>query len=109
MNEILFEVLKAVIIISIMVITRYAIPWIKEYTELAKNQTVTNLITAAVQYAEQTIKKETGSGKEKKAIVTEFLKEQLEAKNISISDEQLNALVESAVYAMNEAKKTQQQ
>lgn len=107
MNEILFEVLKAVIIISIMVIVRYAVPWIKEYTELAKNQTLMSLITAAVQYAEQTIRKEAGSGAEKKAIVTKFLKEQLSAKNISITDEQLNALVESAVYAMNEAKKTQ--
>ena len=107
MNEILFEVLKAVIIISIMVIVRYAVPWIKEYTELAKNQTLMSLITAAVQYAEQTIRKEAGSGAEKKSIVTKFLKEQLSAKNISITDEQLNALVESAVYAMNEAKKPQ--
>ena len=107
MNEVLFEVLKAVIIISIMIFTRYLIPWIKENTELAKNQTVMSLITAAVQYAEQTIRPEPGSGAEKKAIVTEFLKEQLAAKNISITDEQLNALVESAVYAMNEAKKTQ--
>lgn len=103
MNEILFEVLKAVIIISIMVAMRYVVPWIKENTDLAKNQILMDIVTAAVQYAEQTIGK--GSGAEKKAIVTEFLKKQLEAKNLSISDEQLNALIESAVYAMNLAKK----
>ena len=105
MNEILFEVLKAVIIIAIMVAMRYAVPWIKENTVLAKNQILMDIVTAAVQYAEQTIIGK-GSGAEKKAIVTEYLKKQLQAKNISISDEQLNALIESAVYAMNAAKKT---
>lgn len=104
MNEILFEALKAVIIITIMVVTRYLIPWIKKNTELAKNQIVQDTITAAVQYAEQCFKKEPGSGAEKKAIVTEYLKKQLQAKNISISDEQLNALIESAVFAMNNSK-----
>lgn len=104
MNEILFEVLKAVIIIAIMVVVRYLIPWIKENTDLAKNQMLMDIVTAAVQYAEQTITG-SGTGAEKKSIVTEFLKEQLMAKNISISDEQLNALIESAVYAMNMAKK----
>ena len=39
---------------------------------------------------------------EKKEIVTEFLKTQLQAKNISISDEQLNALIESAVYVLRQ-------
>ena len=39
-------------------------------------------------------------GPEKKAIVTKFLKEQLQQKNISISDEQLNTLIEAAVYEL---------
>lgn len=103
MNEILFELLKAVIIVSIIVGMKYIIPWIKENTDLAKNQILMDIVTAAVQYAEQTIT-DNGSGEQKKAIVTEFLKEQLIAKNISITDEQLNALIESAVYAMNKAK-----
>ena len=106
MNEILFEILKAVIIIAIIVVVRYAVPWIRNNTELAKNEFLMSIVTAAVQYAEQTI---TGkdSGAEKKAIVTEFLKTQLAAKNVSITDEQLNALIEAAVYAMNEAKKAE--
>ncbi|MCM1089134.1 MAG: phage holin [Muribaculaceae bacterium] len=103
MNEILFEVLKAVIIISVMVAMRYLVPWMKEHTELAKNQMVQDIVRAAVQYAEQIFKKEPGAGADKKAVVTEFLKKLLLAKNISISDEQLDALIESAVYAMNKA------
>lgn len=103
MNEILFEVLKAVIIVSIIVGMKYIIPWIKENTDLTKNQILMEIVTAAVQYAEQTIT-DAGAGAQKKAIVTEFLKGQLLAKNISISDEQLNTLIESAVYAMKISK-----
>lgn len=101
MDEILFEVLKAVIIISIMVFMRYAVPWIKEHTTLAQQQIIADIVAAAVQYAEQIYKGQTGKGIEKKAIVTEFLKEQLAAKNIALSDAQLETLIESAVYAMN--------
>lgn len=103
MNEILFELLKFVIIVSIIVGMKYIIPWIKENTDLAKNQILMEIVTAAVQYAEQTISG-AGTGAQKKAIVTEFLKGQLMAKDISISDEQLDALIESAVYAMNISK-----
>ena len=30
MNEILFELLKVVIMVAVMLITRYAIPWVRE-------------------------------------------------------------------------------
>lgn len=104
MNQILFEILRAVVIISIIVVVRYVVPWIKEHTDIAKNTIIMDIVKAAVQYAEQTITGE-GTGATKKAIVMEFLRKQLIAKNLSISDEQLNALVESAVYAMTVAKK----
>lgn len=104
MNDVLFEALKFVIIAAIIIGMRYIVPWIRDNTKLAKNQLLMDLVNAAVQYAEQTIKNAPGSGAEKKLIVTEYLKELLRAKNISISDEQLNVLIESAVYAMNVAK-----
>lgn len=53
--------------------------------------------------AEQTILGDK-TGPEKKTIVTKFLKKQLQKKNISISDEQLNTLIEAAVYAMKQEK-----
>ena len=92
MNDILFEVLKAVVVLVIVLLTRYAIPWIKMQAESTKY---------AVRSAEQTI---LGSktGAEKKAIVTKFLREQLRQKNISISDEQLNTLIEAAVYTLKQ-------
>ena len=103
MSKIVFEILKFAIFIMVLVAVRYIIPWIKENTDIAKNQIVMDIVTAAVQYAEQTIT-DAGSGAEKKAIVTDFLRRQLEEKNLALSMEQLDALIESAVYAMNVAK-----
>ena len=41
-----------------------------------------------------------GSGAEKKAIVTEFIKKLLLQKNIALSDEEINTLIEAAVRQM---------
>lgn len=100
MNEIIFEILKAVLIITILILTRYGIPWIKRHTELAQDEYIASLVKAAVQYAEQ-VYTDPKSGAEKKAIVTRYLRELLLMKNISISDEQIDILIESAVYAMH--------
>lgn len=101
MNDILFEILKAVVVLAVILITRYAVPYLKQVAENSKYEWIVKWVGVAVQSAEQTIK---NSGKDKKAIVTEFIKSQLIQKNISISDEQLDNLIESAVYAMNENK-----
>lgn len=99
MNDILFEVLKAATVLAIVLLTRYAVPWIKQQVENTKYAWIIQCTELAVRSAEQTI---LGSktGPEKKAIVTKFLKEQLQQKNISISDEQLNTLIEAAVYEL---------
>lgn len=103
MNEVLFEILKAVIILSVTLLVRYAVPFMKLQIEETKYSWVTKWVELAVKSAEQTILGDK-SGPEKKAIVTKFIKEQLEAKKISISDDQLNTLIESAVYIMNGEK-----
>ena len=99
MNDILFEVLKGATVLVIVLLTRYAVPWIKQQVENTKYAWIIQCTELAVRSAEQTI---LGSktGPEKKAIVTKFLKEQLQQKNISISDEQLNTLIEAAVYEL---------
>lgn len=100
MNEVLFEVLKAVIIVSIMAVMRYLIPYLKETIANSKYAEVAEWANKAVLMAEQTIIG-TKTGAEKKAIVIDFIKKLLTQKHISISDDQLNTLIESAVYAMN--------
>lgn len=101
MNSILFEILKAVVILAVILLTRYAVPYLKQIIDNSKYEWVVKMVDVAVKAAEQTIK---DGGKDKKTIVTEFIKSQLIQKNISISDEQLDNLIESAVYAMNENK-----
>lgn len=98
MDEILFEVLKCVVIVVCLIITRYVVPYLKQVIDKQQNDVLNALVQVAVQYAEQCYE----TGKEKKEIVTELLKAQLLAKNITISDEQLNALIESAVYILKQ-------
>ena len=101
MNDVLFEILKAVVVLAVILITRYAVPYLKQIVDNSKYEWVMKMVDVAVKAAEQTIK---DGEKDKKTIVTKFIKSQLIQKNISISDEQLDNLIESAVYAMNEAK-----
>lgn len=101
MNDLLFSIIKLLVIILITLVVRYGVPFLKQKLEDAKLSGVAKWVGEAVKAAEQTIT-QPGSGAEKKAIVVKFLKEILTAKNISISDEQLNTLIEAAVFAMKQ-------
>ena len=98
MNDIIFEALKLLIMVCVAVIARYVIPWLKSRIEQDKMAAIEKMVTQAVLYAQQVLTSK--SGAEKKAIVTDQLKEMLTAKNISITDEQLNILIEAAVKQM---------
>lgn len=99
MNDVLYLVIKILVIIAITLITRYLVPYIKERLEQSKYKWIADVVSQAVKSAEQTI---TGrkSGAERKAIVVDFIKTLLIQKNISISDEQIDNLIESAVYTL---------
>lgn len=98
MRDIILEVLKLTIMIATMLITRYVIPWIRAKTENSVMQALIDWTMQAVLAAEQT--HDAGSGAEKKAIVTEFIKKLLIQKNISLSDEEIEMLIEAAVRQM---------
>ena len=104
MSEVKFEIVKIVLcavvgIISIMV-TRVAVPYIQTLRLTAEQELALYLIEKAVRAVEQTIK-ETGQGKAKKAEVVKFVQRELAEKGISITDEQIDKLIEAAVYSMN--------
>ena len=98
MRDIVLEVLKLTIMIATMLITRYAIPWLKAKTENAAMQALIDWIGQAGMAAEQT--HAAGTGAEKKAIVTGFIKKLLMQKNIALSDEEIEMLIEAAVRQM---------
>lgn len=104
MRDIVLELLKLTIMIATMLVTRYLIPWLKAKTQ---NETMHALIDWAVQAvlaAEQC--HQAMSGPERKAIVTKFIKQILEQKNIALSDDEIDVMIEAAVKQMNEAKAT---
>lgn len=103
MNDILLVIIKTAIILAITITMRYFVPLIKEKIETSKYAWVAKWIDRAVLAMEQTIS-ESGSGAERKAKVIEFIKKLLIQKNISITDDQLNTLIEAAVWAMKNGK-----
>lgn len=98
MNEIIFEVIKVVIMVAVLVITRYLVPWLKDKIGADKLAAAEKWARYAVLKAQQVLWEK--DGQDKKAYVTEFLKEILIAKNIALSDEQLDVLIEAAVKQM---------
>ena len=101
MNEIIYEIVKAVLVIAIMVVVRYAVPLLKTKINGSELEWIYEWAVKAVKAAEQT---QTGehTGSQKKAIVKEFLQQVAKEKNLAITDEQLENLTEAAVYAMKQ-------
>lgn len=100
MDKILFEILKLVVIISVMVVTRYLVPWLKTQIKGTRYEEYLAMVNDAVKWAEQTIG--AGNGEQKKQLVLSFLTQLALDKNLSITAEQLEVLIESAVFAMKE-------
>ncbi len=98
MSDMVFELLKVAVMLAALVAARYIVPWIKDKMGADQLEMVTGWVRSTVLYAQQTMWADTGA--ERKAVVTKMLKEMLMAKNISISDEQLNVLIEAAVKEM---------
>jgi LL-H family phage holin len=102
MTDTVFYIINLILVIIISFIARYAIPWIKEQIGNDKLAVIEKWTNYAVLAAEQTLQ----SGTEKKDYVTQFLKGLLLAKNLALTDEQINILIESAVKAMNTSTST---
>lgn len=98
MNDIIFEIIKIIVMVAALVVTRYLVPWLKEKIGADKLAQIEKWARYAVEMAQQVHWSK--PGEDRKAIVTEFLREILITKNISISDEQLDVLIEAAVKEM---------
>ena len=101
MDEFTMMILKVVISVCAALITYYVVPYIKALKEDARYQSVIEMIEIAVRAAEQVIRGE-GQGALKKAEVVKFVSEWLERNGIGIMEDQLDQLIEAAVYAMKQ-------
>lgn len=99
MDELTFTLLRIVISVTAALITVYLIPYLKSQTNTKQMDELIGMINVAVKAAEQTVK----GGKMKKAEVITFMSEWMNSRGISITDDQLDKLIESAVYSMNNA------
>lgn len=104
MNDITFNILKIVIAVATALISAYVIPLLKENLKDAKYQRLLEIVEIAVRAAEQTIKG-SGQGAVKKDEVINFVTSWMVAHGIVITEEQLDQLIECAVYNLKlEAK-----
>lgn len=99
MNIDLTPLLQAIIGILAVIITKYLIPYIKSKTTAEEQAEIAEWISIAVTAAEQIY---TGSGKgaEKKAYVIEFLQSKGYTAAVNVISDELNALIEAAVYGL---------
>lgn len=101
MNEIIFEIIRSLVVVAIMVLVRYAVPYMKTRIKNSDLSWIYDWAVYAVKAAEQTTTG-SGTGAIKKATVKEFLIKVSHEAGLSITDEQLENLIESAVYAMKQ-------
>lgn len=88
-------IFRAIILIIAGVVAKFVIPYFKAKTTSEDQAKIYTLVQIAVQAAEQIITA-TGAGAEKKKYVQEWLA----ARNLTIDDTALDAMIESAVYEM---------
>lgn len=98
MDEIVFEILKCAVMVATLVVVRYVIPWVKSIIEASNLDIIATWVMNAVLKAQQVFTTYTGA--EKKAVVVSFLTDLLNEKGISITDDQLDTLIEAAVKEM---------
>lgn len=103
MNELTFDLLKIVISVCAAIITVYAVPYLKTLKEDRRYAQILDMVDVAVRAAEQTIKG-SGKGMEKKKEVENIIYAWLMEKGIEITPEQINQLIECAVYQMKQEK-----
>lgn len=101
MENVVYQILSLVLTIIGLVVTYYVIPILRRKVSYEKLSIIEMWVNIAVAAAEQM--KVAGllpDGQEKKDFVLQFIKD----KGITITEQELDALIEAAVYEINKAK-----
>ena len=100
MSDIMFTILQAIIALSIILIMRYALPYLKLKLRALADDNIWDVIEKSVRSVEQTIKgSKLGAVKKEEVIirVTAYANQH----GIPITQEQISQLIETAVFIMN--------
>lgn len=103
MDEITMMILKIVVSVCAALITVYVIPYLKTLKDDKRYASLVGIVEVAVRAAEQTIS-EPHEGKLKKAEVLTFVSDWLDSKGIKVTDEELDRLIECAVYQLKQGE-----
>lgn len=103
MNDITFIILKLVVSVVAALIAYYVIPVLKAKIKEDKYAELISIIEVAVKAAEQTTKGP-GAGPLKKDNVVIFIRNWMNQHGIEISSDQLDQLIEAAVFELNKGK-----
>jgi len=95
----MYQIFMLLISLLGVILTGLVVPWLKIKIGKEKMSQVQMWVNIAVAAAEQ-IFSVPGAGAQKKIYVIEFLK----TKGITITEQELDALIEAAVYELNRAK-----
>lgn len=91
------EIFEAILTITMFVIMRFFVPWLKGRVSETKWDELYKWISISVRAAEM-IYSESGMGKEKKNYVRDFLT----SKGYTVDDEEINAMLEAAVLELKQ-------
>lgn len=100
MSEIHLYIIELFVMIIGTIITYYIVPFLKAKAENSQYAEAIKAMKEAVKAAEQKIS-ESGQGKAKKAYVLSSVSKFLESKGIHITEDQLEVLLEAAVWSIN--------
>lgn len=103
MDEMVFDICRLIATVVGLVLAYYVIPALKVVVENHIDENITGFINACVYAAQQIYEPEDGALKKKYVLkaVTDWLND----RNIKITDDQLDILIESAVLAMKKETK----
>ena len=108
MDYIIFEIIKLVLILAILVFCRCFLPLAKEMVGEIRYRQIEREVSKLV-YAVQERYGDSKDGAARRAIVTEKIKEFLVMNNISLTDDQIRELNDAAVKTMKIAMETKPQ
>lgn len=103
MDERLFNLILTLIPVLGTILTVYIIPLLKEKVGNARLEKYKEWATMAVKCAEM-LWTESGTGKDKKQYVVDYLNGLFNSEKVVITTDQLNVLIESAVEELNQSK-----
>lgn len=98
MADIIFEIIKIIVMLAALLVARYVVPLMNEMVKDSKIRQILELTKQGVLAVQQKYSLE--SGETRKEMVKVFLEDFLKEKNLSLTDEQVEILIEAAVKQM---------